>query len=252
MHIQNNISLKKKLKKGEFVIGTWCEIPSPEVVNILAKAGLDFVIIDMEHGSMDFTTASRMIMAAEVESCSPIIRVSRNDESDILRALEIAPEGIIVPHIESVEDRISAINYLKFWPVGSRSLNPYTRAGGYTVTPNFTKKQNKSMLSCLIIEGEKGILDIEKIIDDEEIDIVYLGTYDISMALGVHGDTKNIKVVKTLEKLVKIIRNKKKFAGCLFHTEQELNSFKKMGIQFLCYKVDAGVIFDTFNKIVSK
>lgn len=252
MYIKNNISLKEKLKKGEFAIGTWCEIPSPEVINILAKAGLDFVIIDMEHGSMDFTTASRMIMAAEVEGCSPIIRVSRNDESDILRALEIAPEGIIVPHVESVEDRISAINYLKFWPVGGRSLNPYTRAGGYAVTSDFTKKQNKNILSCLIIEGEKGILDIEKIIDDEEIDIVYLGTYDISMALGVPGDTKNIKVVKTLEKLVKTIQNKKKFAGCLFHTEQELNSFKKMGIQFLCYKVDTGVIFDTFNKIVSK
>lgn len=252
MHIPNNISLKEKLKKGEFIIGTWCEIPSPEVVNILAKAGLDFVIIDMEHGSMDFTTASRMIMAAEVEGCSPIIRVSRNDESDILRALEIAPEGIIVPHIESVADRKKAIQYIKYPPTGTRSLNPYTRAGGYQSSPGHTEKENNPGLTAIIVEGKEGIDSIKGIVDDESIDIVYLGTYDISMALGTPGDTRNIKVVKTLEKLVKIIRNKKKFAGCLFHTEQELNSFKKMGIQFLCYKVDTGVIFDTFNKIVSK
>lgn len=250
--MQNNISLKEKVKKGEFVIGTWCEIPSPEVVNILAKAGLDFVIIDMEHGSMDFTTASRMIMAAEVEGCSPIIRVSRNDESDILRALEIAPKGIIVPHIEDVEGRINAINYMKFWPAGKRSLNPYTRAGSYKMTLGFTEKQNKNLLSCLIIEGKKGISDIEKIIENEDVDIVYIGTYDISVALGVPGKTKDKKVIDTLEKLVEIIRSKKKVAGAMFHTKQELNFLKKIGVQFLCYKVDTGVIFDSFNQIANK
>ena len=64
----NYISLKERLRKGEFILGTWCEIPSPELINVLAKAGLDFVIIDMEHGAMDFTTCSRMVIAAQVEA----------------------------------------------------------------------------------------------------------------------------------------------------------------------------------------
>lgn len=241
--------LKEKLEKGKFVLGTWCEIPSPELTNVLAKAGLDFIIIDMEHGVMDFTTCSRMVIAAEVEGCSPLVRVCRNDESDILRALETAPEGVIIPHIESVEDRDRAINYIKFSPAGKRSLNPYTRAGGYHCSKDFTRQQNKNLFCGLIVEGKNGILALEKILDNKEVDLIYIGTYDISLALGIPGDTGNKKVIQTLIQMVKLIRSKNKIAGCMFHTDKELRLFKKMGVQFLCYKVDTGVIFDSFSKI---
>lgn len=249
MSIRNKLNLKERLNKGQSIIGTWCEIPSPELVNVLAKAGLDFIIIDMEHGATDFVTASQMIMAAEADGCDPIIRVSRNNESDILKALEISPQGIIIPHIETVEDRINAINFMKFPPEGKRSLNPYTRAGGYRVTPNFTTAQNKKLLSCLIIEGENGILNMEAIINDKNVDLIYIGTYDISSMLKIPGDTKNPEVLKILKKLVKIIRQKGKIAACMFHDEQELKLFRQIGIQMLCYKVDTNVIFDAFNKI---
>src|SRR5579872_3926810 len=104
-------SLKKKLADNEFVIGTWCELPSPEFINVLAKTGLDFVIIDMEHGAVDISVASKLLMAAEADGCSPLIRVAKNDESAILKALEIAPQGIIVPHIATVADRKKAVSY---------------------------------------------------------------------------------------------------------------------------------------------
>lgn len=72
--------LKEKIKQGKNVLGTWCDIPSPAVVNVIAKAGLDFVIIDMEHGVMDFKIAQEMVMAAECEGCEALIRVSQNEE----------------------------------------------------------------------------------------------------------------------------------------------------------------------------
>lgn len=249
MGVTKNASLKERLKKGEFVLGTWCEIPSPELTSVLAKAGLDFVIIDMEHGSMDFTTCLRMVTAAEAEGCSPLIRVCRNDESDILRALETGSEGVVVPHIESVEDRERAISYIKFSPAGKRSLNPYTRAGGYHLSRDFTKLQNKNLLACLVVEGKNGILKLEKILDNREVDLIYIGTYDISLALGIPGDTGNKKVIETLRGMVKLIKSKNKIAGCMFHTDKELRLFKKIGIQFLCHKVDTSVIFDAFNQL---
>lgn len=245
-----NQSIKGKLKRGEKVIGTWCEIPSPEVTNILAKAGLDFVIIDMEHGSMDFNLAARMVMAAEADNCSPLIRVSRNNDSDILRALETAAEGIIVPHIESLEDRIKAINYAKYPPIGERSLNPYTRAGGYRSYKNFTKEQNENTLVGLIIEGKEGIKNIEKLIDDKNVDLVYIGTYDISAMLGIPGNTKHPLVFETLKKLIKIVRKKHKAVGCLFHDAEELKVFQKIGIQFLTYKVDTSIMFDEVKHLM--
>jgi len=243
------MTLKEKLYKGLSVIGTWCEVPSPEVINILAKAGLDFVIIDMEHGAMDFKIASDMIMAAESDNCSPIIRVSRNDESDILRALEIAPKGIIVPHIESVKDKNKAISYIKFSPLGVRSLNPYTRAGSYQSSKDFTKKQNENILSILIVEGKKGIAQLDKIIDDKSVDVIYIGAYDLSVALNIPGDTKNTIIVNMLKNIVKKAKKKNKIIGYMFHDKDEYFALKQLGIQFLCYKVDTAVIFDAFRKI---
>ena len=126
------MNIKDRIRNGNVVYGTWCLLPSPEVINVLAKAGLDFVLIDMEHGPMDYALAQKMIMAAESEGCEAIIRVAKNDESDVLRALDIGASGVIVPHIESVSDRERAISYMKYPPLGIRGFSPYTRAGGFS------------------------------------------------------------------------------------------------------------------------
>lgn len=247
--MQNNSSLKNKLGAGKTVLGTWCEIPSPEFINVLAKGGLDFVIIDMEHGSCDFEQAGKMVMAAQVEGCSPIIRVPTNNESAILRALELGAEGVIVPHVESAEERKRVIDAIKFPPIGIRSLNPYVRAGGYKSTPDFTTQQNKNTLSAILVESLQGIENIEEIIDDAYLDVVYMGSYDISIALGLPGKTKHPKVVRVLEKMTKIITKKKKVAACLFHSKDDLYFFKKNGVKFLCYKVDTAIVFDEIQRV---
>ncbi len=242
-------TLKEKLKLGKTVFGTWCEIPSPEFVNVLAKAGMDFVIIDMEHGAMDYELAGKMVMAAEIEGCSPIIRVGLNNDSLILRALEINAEGVIVPHIESAEERKRVVKAIKFAPDGNRSLNPYVRAGGYRAQPGFTKLQNERTISAVLVESLKGIKNIKGIVSDPLLDIVYMGTYDISAALGVPGETKHPKVIKTITKLAKIITSKNKIAGCMFHVDDDLKFFQKIGVKFLCYKVDTGIVYNEVNRI---
>lgn len=247
--MQNN-TLKDKLARGKSVLGTWCEIPSPELINVIAKSGLDFVIIDMEHGATDFITASRMAIAAEVEGCSPIVRVAENNSSEILRSLEIAPAGIIIPHVDSEEDMLRAVESMKFAPIGTRSLNPYTRAGGYQKSTDYVERQNKNVLLSIIIESKEGVENIEKIIDDKNIDIVYIGIYDLSIALGQKGNVHSPVVVETFKKLIKIIKSKKKIPGAMFHDQKEFKSLKKMGVQFLCYRVDTSVVFREFKKIV--
>lgn len=242
-------SLKEKLQSGKTVLGTWCEIPSPEFINVLAKAGFDFVIIDMEHGAMDYEMAGKMVMAAEVEGCSPIIRVPMNNMSIILRALEVNAEGVIVPHVETAEERKNIVRAIKFPPLGDRSLNPYVRAGGYRSQAGFTQEQNKRTISAVLVESLKGIRNLRGILSDSSLDIVYMGSYDISAALGVPGETKHPKVVKTLTQMSKVIRSKKKVAGCLFHTEEDLRFFKKIGVRFLCYKVDTGIVFGEASRI---
>ena len=248
----NKQPIKERIKNGEFLIGTWCILPSEHVVNVLAKAGLDFVLIDMEHGSADFQCASRMVMAAEVEGCEAIIRVSSNSEAEILKALDIGASGVIVPHIETVMDREKAISYIKYPPKGIRGFSPYARAGGYSNKKDYTSIENDRVMSGIIVEGLDGIENIDKIIDDPELDIVYLGAYDLSVALGIPGDVRNEKIVKIIEDCAKKIIAKGKVAAGLFNTEEDLIFFKKAGVNLACYGVDTSVLYKAFNEMARK
>ncbi|MEI7474773.1 MAG: aldolase/citrate lyase family protein [bacterium] len=241
--------LKEKLNENQNVFGTWCLLPSPEVINVISKAGLDFVIIDMEHGTIDFVTAQKMVMAAEAEGSRAVIRVSKNEESEILRALDLGIDGIIVPHIDSVEEREKAISYIKYPPSGIRGFSPYTRAGGYRNQKDYTESENKRVLTGIIVEGESGIKNIYDIADDPQLDLVYVGTYDISSYLGIPGEVHNIKVKEILEHAVSEIKRAGKIAGCLFHNWDDLDYFKQLGIQFLVYKVDSLVLYEGFSDI---
>ncbi len=241
------MNLKKRLQNGSCVYGTWCVLPSPEVINVLAKAGLDFVLIDMEHGPMDYALAQRMVMAAEADNCEAIIRVSHNEEAGVLRALDTGASGIIVPHVESPGDRKKAISFMKYPPVGVRGFSPYARAGGYASTSGHTARENSRIVSGIIIEGQAGFAALPAVIDDPELDLVYIGTYDLSSALGIPGEVKNRKVLDVLEKAVKTVRDRGKAAGCLFHDIDELKYFHDIGVQFLAYKVDSSVLYDGFS-----
>jgi 4-hydroxy-2-oxoheptanedioate aldolase len=209
-------SIKKRLQQGEFIIGTWCLLPSESVINVIAKTGMDFVLIDLEHGPIDFTCASRMVMAAEAEGCEAIIRVSANNESEILKALDVGASGVIVPHIETINDREKAISFIKYPPQGVRGFSPYARAGGYTSRKNHTTLENERTLSGIITEGLNSIKNIDKIIDAKELDVVYIGTYDLSVAIGIPGEVKNPKIIEVLKECAVKIRAKGKAVGDYF------------------------------------
>lgn len=247
-----NKNIKARLLEGDAVYGTWCLLPSPEVINVLAKSGLDFVLIDMEHGPMDFSLAQKMVMAAQSEGCEAIIRVPKNDESYILRALDSGADGVIVPHVQCIEDRVNALSYMKYPPIGKRGYSPYTRAGGYVATSDYTILENRRNLSAIIIEGKEGIDNIDEIINDDNLDVVYIGTYDISMSLGVPGRVWDDEVISILKKCVLKINNRGKVAGCLFHTDQERRKLIDMGIKFLAYKVDSSVLYDGYKFMLDK
>lgn len=242
--------LKKSLKNGAFVLGTWCDLPSPAVVNVLAKAKLNFIIVDMEHGPMDYRIAQGMVMAAECEGVEALVRVPRLDESDILRALDIGATGVIVPHIKSVEDRKKVVAYSKFSPIGKRGFNPYVRSGGYCkANREYFSSQNEKTILGLILEGIEALKDLESIIDSPEVDLAYIGAYDLSVALGFSGDVNHPEVLKELEKAVKKIIKAKKSAGCMIHNPSDLKKFKEMGVQFMTYKIDSAIIYDAVSQI---
>ena len=172
--IQN--SMKQALKDGNHVFGTWSMLSSPIVLNVIATSGLDFVIIDLEHGPTTFETAENQLFAAEAGGIQPIIRLSDGSAHSILHALEIGANSILF-HKSQLPTRRSNCPILLYFPDGNRGLSPFTRTHGFSDEGLAEKlvAANQKMFVGVLVEGEEGINNLPEIVQVDGIDMVYWG-----------------------------------------------------------------------------
>ena len=254
--MERNNNFKKMLRSGEVVYGPWCVLPSASVINVIASTGVDFVIIDMEHGPHTFETVEDMVRASETEGCAPIVRVAKNDDALILSALDIGASGVIVPHIESKQDAERAIAYAKYHPVGSRGFSPYTRAGRYSLynVKDHARRQNEETAVILLLEGRKGVENLNDILSikdiKDKIDAIYIGAYDLSQAYGFPGQVDHPEVIRHLEASIGQIRTKGIAAGgYVAKNDEDIKWMTAMGMQFITLLPDCSILFHAFGAL---
>lgn len=237
-------ALKAKLARGEPVLGIWSIIPSPVVVEILGLSGLDFTILDMEHGMFDMATLDGCIRAAESGGTVPLVRIPGMNASAAQWALDMGAHGIVVPQIRDAQDAGSVVDMAKYAPAGSRGYNPFTRAAQYANPPDNRagKLNNAFSLTCVIIESAGALDDIEAICATPGVDVVYVGVYDLAVALGCDGNTKHPKIVEVLESSVRRIRASGKAAGMMVRSAQDIARAGELGANFLVFGVDTALL----------
>lgn len=245
--------LKEKLNKNKQTIGTWNIINSPMVVDVIASSGIDFIIIDAEHGSISYETAQSMISICESYGVSPIMRVGEINESLILRALDIGIHGVQLPNISTAEDAKTFVNFAKYPPIGVRGFTPYSKAGLYDVKngTKLTKIANENTLLIANVEGQEGIDNLESIVRVDGIDIVFIGLFDMSKSLGVPGEVQHPKVIQKLDEAIKIIHRNGKKVGSIASNIEMLKVLKEKKIDYLTYSVDTGMIKESYQHMIN-
>ena len=246
--------IREKLHKDQFVVGTWSIIPSPIVTDIISNTGVDFIIIDREHGPISFDTAQEMIIACENNNVSPIIRVGDIIKSDIQNALDIGAHGIQLPNVEIVEDVKKIIQYTKYPPVGDRGFSPFTRAGGYSINnaKSLMKIANSNTLNIINIESVKAYENIEEMCKLKEVDIFFIGLFDLSKSLNIAGQIEDKKIVSIINDIVKIANKHHKYVGTITNSIQKLNFYKDMGLKYLVHLVDCEMLRNSYHQIINQ
>ncbi len=236
--------LKEKLQAGQAVLGTWCSIPSAVTADVIASAGLDFMIIDAEHGPISFETAQHMVMACEARNVSPVMRVGSVNEADILKALDIGVHCIQVPNIFQKKQVEELIHYSKFPPAGNRGFSPFTRAAGYTKDNAVSHAQtaNANVMVAINIEGKEAIENIEEILEVEGLDILFVGLFDLSKVLGIPGQTSNPRVLDYLEELTAKINKAGKFPGTITTDHASIERFIEIGLKYVVHLADCEIL----------
>lgn len=226
-----------------YMIGTWAEIPSPYATNVMSKAGFDFTIVDMEHGVVDFETAQNMFFAARAAHKKMFVRVPGIEESWVLRCLDMGVDGIIFPGVETCEDVEKAIQLSRFRPIGFRGFNPYTSFGNYgSINDEFLVRENNRVELGIIIESKTAVNKIDEMLEYDEIGVVYIGQYDLSVSMGIPGETANPEILYIMDEVVKKVKLRGKKAGCMVHSIEECHMAINQGYEFIVYKVDTGIL----------
>ena len=243
--------LKEKLESGKAVLGTWSVIPSSVTTDIIASTGLDFLIIDSEHGPISFEAAQDMVITCESRGVSPVMRLGAINEADILKALDIGVHCIQIPNVNNKQDVEKIVQLAKYPPVGLRGFSPFTRAGNYSIknAKLLTEEANKNTLIAINIEGQEAIEDIDNILKIKELDIIFIGLFDLSKALGIPGDVENPQVLKYLEELTIKINEAGKYSGTITTSKEKITSFLKINVKYIVHLVDCEMLRSAYSDI---
>lgn len=197
-------SIKTLLKAGKPIFGSTVQTGSPEAVEIVGKAGFDFVMIDTEHGTIDLGLLVHMLRAADSVGLASVVRVPDSNASHILRVLDAGASGILVPHLRNRAETEAIVRAMKFGPEGTRGACPYTRATGHLADdwPAFARQANDEIVLWGIVEDLEGVDNIDEIVDVPGLDAIFPGPFDLSQALGFAGDFYAPEVQTLLKKIV--------------------------------------------------
>jgi 4-hydroxy-2-oxoheptanedioate aldolase len=198
---------KARLKAGRPQIGCYVTFPSPEVVELLAHAGMDYVILDLQHSSPDWQTLAHMIRAADAGGTSPLVRVHSRDPAILLKVLEMGAEGINLPCVRNADDVRAAIDAIYYAPLGHRSACGHTRAGRYNIRrtdfPEHVKRQHERVSLWCAVEDPESLANVGEIASLRPgPDVIGVGRGDLSASMGLHGQVNHPEVIAATERVI--------------------------------------------------
>lgn len=243
-------SLKDRLKSGETVLGSWSIIPSAVIVEIIGYSGLDFIVIDAEHGPVNIESAENLIRAAQIGGMPSIFRVPCNEPNFILRALDVGAYGVQIPHVSTEAQARSAAESVKYYPKGKRGFSPFTRAARYGLdAQGHADRSNDKTVIVLNIEGPEGVKNLKKIARVADIDVIFIGPYDLSQSLGKPGQVEDKKIIESIRQSVRIAESHGLACGSFARDMKYLEILLDCGVRYLTYMVDSAVILNSYKTI---
>ena len=193
--------LKEALRNGKTCYGSFVTAPCPEVVEVLAIAGFDFVIIDTEHTATGIETVVNMIRAAEAYGTTPIVRVPDDTPKNISRYQDVGAYGVQIPMVHTAEQAAEIVRAMKYSPEGQRGMSG-GRGTAWGRIADYRHASNEEVLVSVMCESKAAVDHIEEIVRVPGVDIVFIGAYDLSQSYGVPGEVTHPAVERAIERVL--------------------------------------------------
>ncbi len=231
--------IRKKINNKKASIGSWIQIPHPDIAQIICDNNFDWVTVDLEHGSGSIIDLPNLDRIINNSNSAFLIRIEEGNFKNIQRFLDFGVNGIIFSKVEDAKKFEQVLKKIYYPPKG-------TRGYGYCIENNYGKEKISlkdlefKPLSVAMIETKIGLKNLDKITKIKNLDAIFIGPYDLSISLGVPGQFNNEKFNKALKKIILTCKKNNKPLG-IHIVEPNLNELKKridQGFKFIAYSMD--------------
>lgn len=231
--------------------GTWATIVQhPRFMKLLAVAGMDFVLIEMEHSDFSIAEVGTLCLIAREAGIVPIVRPAGLDPHDYTRPLDAGAMGLLLPNIDSAELLESILQSTKFYPRGRRILNlrgPHTDYERLSRPLEQIEEMNHETLTVAMIESQRGLDNLEAICGVKGLDAIMVGPDDLSQDLGVPGDMQHPRMTEAIEHVIAVCSRHDIPWGFSSQDQATAARWLDRGIRWMPYANDAAVLFNTFS-----
>lgn len=212
---------------------------SPNVAELMAHAGFDWLVIETEHNGLDSAEIEHILMAMSGTETVPIVRIPSSNPVFIQRALDMGAMGILVPLVKTTDHARDIVRATRYPPLGTRSWGPL-RASLYTLdNEDYFNRANDNILVVLILETTEAVENMEAIAAVPGIDALFLGPWDMTLALGLNPLQLPLPETEAvLERMLEIGRKGGIAIGSGCNTPEQLRHLQAQGVTFLSYGPD--------------
>lgn len=234
-----------KWRAGKQTIGVWLSLANTHSAELLANAGFDWAVVDLQHGLLDYEDLRNMLPAISTTDTIPMVRVPSNNAADIMKVLDAGALGVIVPLVNDREEAAAAVSACRYPPEGTRSFGPIRAAlyGGQ----GYAAEANDEIACIVMIETKEGIKNLDSIVTTPGLGGVYVGPSDLAYALGLppHGDTTDPLHLETVDRILKVCKSHGVPAGIHTSSLEFAQRRLEAGFDFVTLGTDAGFLMRT-------
>ena len=240
--MQGGNPLKRKLQAGQACFGAWMLSTSADMAEILAYAGLDFLLIDHEHGQGSIDDAVGQLRAMKGTDCTGVLRVPVNDHIYIKRALDAGVGGIMVPNVNTAEQARHVVDACRYAPAGIRGAFGGMRAMRYGFDPVYYDGAFDNLLVAVQVENTTAIDNIPAIAAVAGIDVMFIGPRDLSATLGKLNLFDDPAVKGQIERAEAAILKSGRILGSTAMSGKAAKAMAGRGFRFIVGGSDVGLL----------
>lgn len=222
-------------------LGTWVKLPTVESIELLAIAGFQFVVIDLEHSPMSIESMSSAVAIGRARGLCPLVRVPDHTPVWVQRCLDAGAAGVVVPHVDDAEQARVAGRAARFEPRGTRGVGPTSRAGGWGLAPwsDYLSQQDQVVVIAQI-ESPSGVDAASAIAADPNIDALFVGPADLGQSLGL--PSGSVQLADTIRKVTTAAHEAGTPVGIAVGTADRAAEHARNGFDFVMAGNDATML----------